>query len=127
MPRAIAVGLLLAIDPIIDMGRTALNVSGSITAGTLTARDLMAAVKEGGGQATIKTVQGTPLTVTSRGKKVYVTDASQTGVHHRKVDPARVSELQKRLAALLVEHDVGVRVSRTIAVKRVDEDFFADD
>ncbi|NLD85732.1 MAG: glycosyltransferase family 2 protein [Actinomycetales bacterium] len=33
--------------------------------------------------------------------EVYVTDASQTGVHHRKVDPARVSELQKRLAALL--------------------------
>ncbi|GBU18882.1 MULTISPECIES: fasciclin domain-containing protein [Methylobacterium] len=46
-----------------------------VVPGTLTARDLMAAVKEGGGQATIKTVQGTPLTVTSRGKKVYVTDA----------------------------------------------------
>ncbi|MDX2357797.1 glycosyltransferase [Dietzia sp. PP-33] len=33
--------------------------------------------------------------------EVYVTDASQTGVHHRKVDPARASELQKRLVALL--------------------------
>ena len=33
--------------------------------------------------------------------EVYVTDASQTGVHYRKVDPARVTELQKRLAALL--------------------------
>ena len=33
----------------------------------------------------------------------------------------------ERLAALLAEHDVGVRVSRVIAVKRVDEDFFADD
>ncbi|MGW8593038.1 glycosyltransferase [Dietzia sp. NPDC055877] len=33
--------------------------------------------------------------------EVYVTDASQTGVHHRKVDPARASELQKRLASLL--------------------------
>ena len=33
--------------------------------------------------------------------EVYVTDASQTGVHHRKVDPTRASELQKRLAALL--------------------------
>ncbi|MFC4754447.1 hypothetical protein [Dietzia aurantiaca] len=30
-----------------------------------------------------------------------MTDASQTGVHHRKVDPARASELQKRLASLL--------------------------
>ena len=33
--------------------------------------------------------------------EVYVTDASQTGVHHRKVDPARATELQKRLVALL--------------------------
>ncbi len=33
--------------------------------------------------------------------EVYVTDASQTGVHHRKVDPALASELQKRLVALL--------------------------
>jgi uncharacterized protein len=30
------VGLLISIEPLIDMGRTALNVSGSITAGTLT-------------------------------------------------------------------------------------------
>lgn len=33
--------------------------------------------------------------------EVYVTDASQTGVRHRKVDPARASELKKRLATLL--------------------------
>jgi len=33
--------------------------------------------------------------------EAYVTDASQTGVHHRKVDPARATELKKRLAALL--------------------------
>jgi restriction system protein len=32
-----------------------------------------------------------------------------------------------RLAELMIEHDVGVRVSRTIAVKRLDEDFFADE
>jgi restriction system protein len=32
-----------------------------------------------------------------------------------------------RLAELLVEYDVGVRVSRSIAVKRVDEDFFTDE
>ena len=36
-------------------------------------------------------------------------------------------ELAERLSELLVEHDVGVRVSRTIAVKRVDEDFFVED
>lgn len=32
-----------------------------------------------------------------------------------------------RLAELMIEHGVGVRVSRTIAVKRLDEDFFADE
>ena len=32
-----------------------------------------------------------------------------------------------RLAELLIEHDVGVRLSRTIAMKRIDEDFFADE
>lgn len=36
-PVALA-GLLIAIEPLIDMGRTALNVSGSMTAGTVTAR-----------------------------------------------------------------------------------------
>jgi L-cystine uptake protein TcyP (sodium:dicarboxylate symporter family) len=39
LPVALA-GLLISIEPLIDMGRTALNVSGSITAGTLTARVL---------------------------------------------------------------------------------------
>lgn len=37
MPIALA-GLLISIEPLIDMGRTAVNVSGSITAGTITAR-----------------------------------------------------------------------------------------
>ena len=32
-----------------------------------------------------------------------------------------------RLAELLIEHDVGVRVSRIVSMKRVDEDFFADE
>lgn len=32
-----------------------------------------------------------------------------------------------RLAELMIEHGIGVRVSRTIAVKRLDEDFFADE
>lgn len=39
MPIAL-VGLLISIEPLIDMGRTAINVSGSITAGTLTSRIL---------------------------------------------------------------------------------------
>jgi L-cystine uptake protein TcyP (sodium:dicarboxylate symporter family) len=39
LPVALA-GLLISIEPLIDMGRTALNVSGSITAGTLASRVL---------------------------------------------------------------------------------------
>jgi L-cystine uptake protein TcyP (sodium:dicarboxylate symporter family) len=39
LPVALA-GLLISIEPLIDMGRTALNVSGSITAGALTSRVL---------------------------------------------------------------------------------------
>jgi uncharacterized protein len=31
-------GLLISIEPLIDMGRTAVNVSGSMTAGLLTSR-----------------------------------------------------------------------------------------
>ncbi|WP_233382646.1 fasciclin domain-containing protein [Methylobacterium sp. C25] len=46
-----------------------------VVPGTYTAKDLMAAVKQGGGQATLKTVQGEPLTVTTKGKKVMLTDA----------------------------------------------------
>ncbi|AQR77104.1 L-cystine transporter [Paenibacillus larvae] len=39
MPVGLA-GLLISIEPLIDMGRTALNVSGSMTAGTVTAKML---------------------------------------------------------------------------------------
>ncbi|MBC3875943.1 L-cystine transporter [Undibacterium flavidum] len=39
LPVALA-GLLISIEPLIDMGRTALNVSGSIVAGTLTSKIL---------------------------------------------------------------------------------------
>ena len=37
LPVALA-GLLISVEPLIDMGRTALNVSGAITAGTLVSR-----------------------------------------------------------------------------------------
>lgn len=39
LPVALA-GLLISVEPLIDMGRTAVNVSGSMTAGTLTSRML---------------------------------------------------------------------------------------
>ena len=39
LPVALA-GLLISIEPLIDMGRTALNVSGAVTAGTVTSRVL---------------------------------------------------------------------------------------
>jgi len=33
----------------------------------------------------------------------------------------------QRLADLMIEHNVGVRVSRVVEFKRLDEDFFAED
>jgi restriction system protein len=33
----------------------------------------------------------------------------------------------QRLADLMIEHDIGVRVSRAIQFKRIDEDFFAEE
>ena len=35
--------------------------------------------------------------------------------------------LRQRLADLMIEHNVGVRVSRALEFKRLDEDFFAED
>ncbi|MCP1549519.1 MULTISPECIES: fasciclin domain-containing protein [Methylorubrum] len=46
-----------------------------VVPGTYTAKDLVALAKQGGGEASLKTVQGEPLTVQARGKKVFVTDA----------------------------------------------------
>lgn len=43
-----------------------------VVAGRLTAADLMKMVKEGGGKATLKTVEGDPLTVSQQGNKLYV-------------------------------------------------------
>jgi L-cystine uptake protein TcyP (sodium:dicarboxylate symporter family) len=37
LPVALA-GILVSIEPLIDMGRTAVNVSGALTAGVLTSR-----------------------------------------------------------------------------------------
>jgi len=46
-----------------------------VVPGTYTAKDLMKLAKDGGGEAQLKTVEGEPLTVQTKGKKVYVTDA----------------------------------------------------
>ncbi len=46
-----------------------------VVPGALTAKDLAALAKQGGGRAVIKTVNGAPLSVETEGKKVFVTDA----------------------------------------------------
>jgi uncharacterized surface protein with fasciclin (FAS1) repeats len=46
-----------------------------VVPGTYTAKDLMKLAKDGGGEAQLKTAQGEPLVVQTKGKKVYVTDA----------------------------------------------------
>jgi len=63
-------------------------------------------------------------------KGVFVTTStfSTPAIEYVRHLPQRVVLIDgERFAELLVEHDVGVRISRTIAVKRVDEDFFADE
>ena len=45
-----------------------------VVPGRLTAADLMKAAADGGGRATLRTVEGEPLTVTARGNSVYVSD-----------------------------------------------------
>jgi uncharacterized surface protein with fasciclin (FAS1) repeats len=45
-----------------------------VVAGRLSAADLMAQVKAGGGKADLKTVEGGTLTVMQKGKKLYLTD-----------------------------------------------------
>ena len=46
-----------------------------VVPGRLTAQDLMAEVKQGGGKAELKTVQGETLTVMQAGKGLTITDA----------------------------------------------------
>lgn len=52
-----------------------------VVAGRMTAADLMAAVKKGGGKAVVKTVNGAELTVTQSGKMLMITDA-KGGMSH---------------------------------------------
>lgn len=46
-----------------------------VVAGKMSSADLMAAIQAGGGRATLKTVEGEPLTATMSGKSIVLTDA----------------------------------------------------
>ena len=52
-----------------------------VVAGKLTAADLLQQVKDGGGKAELKTVQGESLTVTKKGKGLDITDANGHVAH----------------------------------------------
>ena len=63
-------------------------------------------------------------------KGVFVTTSgfSQNAIEYTKYLPQRVILIDgQRLTELMVEQDVGVRLSRAINIKRLDEDFFAED
>ncbi len=46
-----------------------------VVSGTLTSKDLLKMIKDGGGKATLTTVQGEPLTVEQKGKNIDVIDS----------------------------------------------------
>ena len=52
-----------------------------VVAGRMTAKDLLAAIKQGNGKAMLKTVEGEPLTVESKGSDIVITDA-KGGMSH---------------------------------------------
>lgn len=63
-------------------------------------------------------------------KGVFVTTSTFSAPAFQFVQhlPQRVILIDgERLAELMVEHDVGVRTSRNIAIKRLDEDFFVEE
>jgi restriction system protein len=63
-------------------------------------------------------------------KGVFVTTSSFStpAIEYVRHIPQRVILIDgERLSSLLVEHNVGIRVSRNIAVKRIDEDFFVEE
>lgn len=62
-------------------------------------------------------------------KGVFVTTSSfsANAVTYTQHLPQRVILIDgARLTELMIEHDVGVRLTRTVAIKRLDEDFFED-
>lgn len=63
----------------------------------------------------------------SKGVFVTTSSFSQNAIEYTKHLPQRVILIDgQRLTELMIEHDVGVRLSRAIAIKRLDEDFFAE-
>lgn len=63
-------------------------------------------------------------------KGVFVTTSSfsKNAIEYARHLPQRVILIDgQRLTELMVEHDVGVRLSRAIAIKRLDEDFFVEE
>ncbi len=46
-----------------------------VVPGRLTAKDVLAAIKAGGGKAVVKTVNGESLTATTKGGSIYIADA----------------------------------------------------
>jgi restriction system protein len=63
-------------------------------------------------------------------KGVFVTTSSfsSNAIEYVRHLPQRVILIDgDRLTELMVEHDVGVRLSRAISIKRLDEDFFTDE
>jgi restriction system protein len=63
-------------------------------------------------------------------KGVFVTTSgfSQQAIEFAKHLPQRIILIDgDRLAELMIEHDIGVRLNRAVEFKRIDEDFFAED
>ncbi len=63
-------------------------------------------------------------------KGVFVTTSSfsQLAIEFAKHLPQRVIQIDgQRLTELMIEHNVGVRVSRALEFKRLDEDFFSEE
>jgi restriction system protein len=63
-------------------------------------------------------------------KGVFVTTSrfSSGALEYLKTVNARVITIDgQKLADLMIEHEVGVRIKRTLEIHRVDEDFFLED
>jgi uncharacterized surface protein with fasciclin (FAS1) repeats len=64
-----------------NKGKLTAVLTYHVVAGRLTAADLLAKVRDGGGQATLTTVQGATLTVTAAGDHIVLTDAQGRAAH----------------------------------------------
>ena len=62
-------------------------------------------------------------------KGVFITtsDFKKSAVEYARSVPQKVILINgNRLADLMIEHDVGVSINRTIALKRIDTDYFEE-